>query len=58
VQDRGEQRPISRSKPQPRAIELALQHCDLVAQREDLEVFVSVALWEQAEQGEVLVRPR
>jgi hypothetical protein len=31
---------------------LALQHCDLVAQREDLDVFVPVAPREQTEQGE------
>jgi hypothetical protein len=52
MQERGEQRPVSRSEPNPRATELPLQYSDLVAQGEDLEVFVSVALGEQAEQGE------
>jgi hypothetical protein len=38
--------------------ELPLQYFDLVAQYEDLDVFVSVALGEQANRAKVLVRPR
>jgi hypothetical protein len=52
VKECGEQRPVSRSEPQPRATELPLQYSDLVPQRQDLDVLVSVAHREQAEQGE------
>ncbi|MBP2329308.1 hypothetical protein JOF56_009693 [Kibdelosporangium banguiense] len=47
MQERGEQRPVGRAEPHPGVAELALQHCDLVAQREDLDVFVPVAPREQ-----------
>jgi hypothetical protein len=51
VQERGEQRPVSRTESRPRATELPLQYSDLMPQGEDLEVFVSVAHREQAEHG-------
>src|SRR5712691_10391583 len=40
VQQRRQQRPISRGEPQPARTELPLQDRELVAQREDLGVFV------------------
>ena len=42
IQQRGEQGPISRE--QPNLPELPLQHSELVAQREDLEVFVALLM--------------
>jgi hypothetical protein len=50
--------PVSRTESHPGVAELALQYCDLVAQREDLDVFVPVGHREQAKQAKVLVTPR
>ncbi len=52
MHERGKQRPVSRTEPHPGIAELPLQHSNLVAQREDLDVFVSVAHRDQAKQGE------
>jgi hypothetical protein len=42
VQQRGQPRPFDRFEPDPLAVELALQHGELVAQRQDLDVLVAV----------------
>jgi hypothetical protein len=48
MRERGEQRPVGRAEPHPGVAELPLQHSDLMAQREDLDVFVLVTHREQA----------
>jgi hypothetical protein len=52
VQERGEQCSVSWSEPRSDAPELPLKHSDLVPQRQDLSVLVSVTHREQAKQGE------
>ena len=43
VQQRRQERPVSRSEPHFPSAEVPLQHRDLVPQREDLDVLVSIA---------------
>jgi hypothetical protein len=50
MQQRGQPRPIDRLEPDPLHVELALHHRELVAQRQDLDVLVSVAARQQAQQ--------
>jgi hypothetical protein len=52
VQQRGQPRPIDRLEPDPLPVELALQHRELVTQREDLDVLVPVATRQQSQQRE------
>jgi hypothetical protein len=52
VQQRRQQRPVSRGEPHPVRTELPLQDRELVAQREDLRVFVPVAHRQQPQQRE------
>jgi hypothetical protein len=52
VQQRRQQRPISRGGPQPARTELPLKDRELVAQRKDLCVFVPVAHRQQPQQCE------
>jgi hypothetical protein len=43
VRQRGQPRPIDRLEPDPLPVELTLQHRELVAQRQDLDVLIGVA---------------
>jgi hypothetical protein len=52
VQQRRQQRPVSRSKPHPVRAELPLQDQKLVAQREDLRFLVPAAHRQQPQQRE------
>jgi hypothetical protein len=52
VQQRCQQRPISRGEPRPARAELPLQDQELVAQREDFRVFVPAAHRQQPQQRE------
>ena len=52
VQQRRQQRPITRGEPHPVRTELPLQDRELVAQREDLRVFVPAAHRQQPQQRE------
>jgi hypothetical protein len=52
VQQRRQQRPVTRGEPRPVRTELPLQDKELVAQREDLRVFVPVAHRQQPQQYE------
>jgi hypothetical protein len=52
VQQRRQQRPISRGEPRPVRTKLPLQDRELVAQREDLLVFVPAAHRQQPQQRE------
>jgi hypothetical protein len=44
VQQRGQPRPIGRCEPDLLPVEVALHHRELVAQRQDLDVLVTVAV--------------
>jgi hypothetical protein len=48
VQQRGKPRSIDRFEPDPLPVELALQHRQLVTQRQDLDVLVAVATRQQS----------
>ena len=52
VQQRGQQRPVSRSEPDLLAAQLPLQDRDLMAESEDLGVLVPVAHRQQPQQRE------
>jgi hypothetical protein len=52
VQQRRQERPITRVKPRPLLAQLPLQHRDLMAQRQDFHVLVPVAHRQQAQHGE------
>ena len=52
VQQRGQQRAIGRGEPDLLRAELALQHRDLVAQRQDFDVPVSIMDRQQPQQRE------
>jgi hypothetical protein len=52
VQQCGQPCPIGWVESDPLSAELAVQHRELVAQREDLRVLVSVAAWQQPQQRE------
>jgi len=52
MQERGEQGAVGGLELDPLAVELALQHDDLVAQREDLDVLVTITAGQQAQQRE------
>jgi hypothetical protein len=52
VQQRGQQGPVGRGDPHPVRTELPLQDRELVAQREDLRVFVLAAHRQQPQQRE------
>ncbi|MGC9671303.1 hypothetical protein ACNTMW_32760 [Planosporangium sp. 12N6] len=52
VQKRGQPRPIGRFEPDLLPAELALQHCELMTQRQDLNVLVAIAAWQQSQQRE------
>ena len=52
VQQRRQQRPITRGEPDPVRTELPVQDRELVAQREDLRVLVSAAHRQQPQQRE------
>ena len=58
VQQRRQQRPITRGEPHPVRTELPLQDRELMAQREDLRVFVPAAHRQQPQQRETFVTPR
>lgn len=50
MQEGGEERPVGRRKAG--FVDLALQHGELVAQSEDLDILVHVAHWQQSYEGE------
>jgi hypothetical protein len=52
VQQRGQQRSIGRGEPDLLRAELALQHRDLVPQRQDFDVLVSITDRQQPQQRE------
>ncbi|AGP59142.1 hypothetical protein M271_38765 [Streptomyces rapamycinicus NRRL 5491] len=52
VQQRRQERPIARREPCSITTELAFEHCDLMAEGQDLRIFVPVALRQQAQQRE------
>jgi hypothetical protein len=52
MQQRRQQRSVSRGKPHPVRTKLPLQDKELVAQREDLRVLVLAAHWQQSQQRE------
>jgi hypothetical protein len=52
VQQRRQQRPVSRSEPHPARAELPLQDQELVSQREDLRVFLLAAHRQQSQHRE------
>jgi hypothetical protein len=52
VQQRGQPGPIDRLEPDLLPVELALQHRELVAQRQDLDVLVAVTARQQPQQRE------
>ncbi|MDT3446507.1 MULTISPECIES: hypothetical protein [unclassified Pseudofrankia] len=52
MQEHGEQGAIGGLELDPLAVELALQHGDLMSQREDLDVLVTVTAGQQAQQRE------
>jgi hypothetical protein len=52
VQQCSQKRPVTRAESHPFLAELALQHRDLMAQGEDLDDLVSVALRQQAQHRE------
>jgi hypothetical protein len=45
MKQRGQQRPVTRVEPRPLFADLALQHHELMAQGEDLDVLAPVARW-------------
>jgi hypothetical protein len=52
VQQRRQQRPVSRSEPHPARAELSLQDQELVLKREDLRVFLLAAHRQQSQHRE------
>ena len=52
LQECGEERPVRRCERHRLRAEVALQHADLVAQGEDLDVLVAVGHRQQAQHGE------
>ena len=52
VQQRNQPRPIGRSEPDLPAAELTLHHCELMTQRQDLNVLVTIATGWQSQQRE------
>jgi hypothetical protein len=57
VQQRRKQRPIGRFEPDPLLAKVALQHRDLVTQREDLGVLVPITAREQPQHCEGIRDP-
>ncbi|MFJ8582634.1 hypothetical protein [Micromonospora sp. NPDC093277] len=52
MQQRCQQRPVGRLEPDLLRAKVALQHSDLMAQREDLGVLVPITAWQQPQQRE------
>jgi hypothetical protein len=52
VQQRRQERPIARREPYSITTELALEHCDLMAEGQDLRIFVPVVPRQQTQQRE------
>jgi hypothetical protein len=58
VQQRRQQRPVSRGEPYPVRAELPSQDRELVAQREDLRVLVPLLIGSSRSSANTLARPR
>jgi hypothetical protein len=52
VQQGGQPRSIGGFEPDPMSVELALQYRELVAEGEDLCVFLAVSAWQQPQERE------
>ncbi|MFD4709161.1 hypothetical protein ACFWN5_05590 [Streptomyces sp. NPDC058430] len=52
VQQRSQERPVARSEPRSVVAELTFQHSDLMAQGEDLRIFVPFAHRQQSNERE------